>query len=304
MTEYRVHHYDPKKAEEIVNVSTKAAEIWSWPYYHTLASLENMSSKPDFDDSLLLFCTKGEEVIGYILAEIGSKFLGSKLSVDKNQFARITYPCTLPGHERAADLLLDAIIENLRKKGVTLVRTRTSTMIPNSFDHLKLKGYNESDAFPLGFKLYYHYQSSKGKLNYPTPNILPFNEQRDLEDCTKWVARFFYMPEENAKSHILRTNSREDLVSHLVIRANNELVGYCFAYPNRIVKKIHATYYIEATNEDYFTQLLTKCANNSIDTKADTFIVDLIESLLQYEESVISLGFDKAATWCVFERKI
>ncbi|MHA1126914.1 MAG: hypothetical protein ACTSSB_14970 [Candidatus Heimdallarchaeota archaeon] len=304
MTEYKIHHYDPKKAEEIVNVSTKAAEIWSWPYYHTLASLENMSSKPDFDPGLLLYCTKGEEIIGYILADIGSKLIGSKLNVEKNQFARITYPNTLPGHEKATGLLLDTIIENLQKKGISLVRTRVSTMIPEGFDFLKRKGFVESTTFPMGFKLYYHYQSSKGKLNYPTPNVQLFNEQRDLEECTKWVARFFFMPEENAKSHILRTNSREDLVSLFVIRANNELVGYCFAYPNRIVKKIHATYYIEATNKDYFAQLLTKCVNNSIDAKADTFIVDLIESVLQYEESVISLSFDKAATWCVFERKI
>ncbi|MHA1126920.1 MAG: hypothetical protein ACTSSB_15000 [Candidatus Heimdallarchaeota archaeon] len=304
MTEYKIHHYDPKKAKEIVYVSATAAENWPWPYFHRLASIENMSTKSDFDSSLLLYCTKDDEVIGYVLAEIGSRFLGSKLSVEKNQFARITYPCTLPGHERAADLLLDTIIENLKKKGVALVRTRTSTMVPDSFDYLKQKGYVESTIFPLGFKLYYQYKSSKGKIDQSIADIQLFNEERDLEECTKWVSRFFYMPEENAKSHILRTNSRDDLVSHLVVRVNDELVGYCFAHPNGHVKKIHATFYIEATNEDYFTQLLVKSVNNSIDAKGDTFIVDLIESVHKYEKAVISLGFEKVATWCVFERKI
>ncbi|NHJ48991.1 MAG: hypothetical protein FK733_14490 [Asgard group archaeon] len=304
MSEYKIHQYDSKIAEELAQVSAKVAENWAWPYFHRLASLENMSSKPDFDSSLLLYCTKDDEVVGYILAEIGSKFLGSELSVEKNQFARIIYPCTLPGHESAADLLLDTIIANLKTKGITLVRTRTSTMISNSFDYLKQKGYVESTAFPLGFKLYYQYKASKGKIDRLIPDTQLFNEERDLEECTKWVSRFFYIPEENAKSHILRTNSRDDLVSHLVIRVNDELVGYCFAHPNGHVKKIHATYYIEAINEDYFAQLLVKSVNNSIDAKGDTFIVDLIGSVHKYEKATKSLGFEKVATWCVFERNI
>ena len=263
-----------------------------------------MSSKQDFDPSLLLYCTKGEKIAGYILAEIGSKFLGSKLDVKKELFARVLFPRALPGHEKAADLLLEKIIKNLRNKGVILIRSRTSTMRSGSFDYLKQWGYSESTVFPFGYKLYYQYNSSKGKINYSAANVLPFDEERDLEECTKWVAEFFYIPDEEAKGYIQQMISREDLVSHYVIRENNKLAGYCYAAPNSNVKKIHATFYIDAINEEYLKQLLTTSVNNSIDAKSDTFIVDLIFSILKYEEPVKSLGFEKVATWCVFEKKL
>lgn len=304
MSEYEIHNYNSKFAEEIARVSAKVSEPWAWPYQHSPEAFKNMSSKPDFDPSLLVYCTKDEKVVGYILAEIGSKFLGSDLSVEKEQFARVIFPCALPGHEKAADLLLEKVIENLKAKGVKLIRIRTSTMNVNSFEFLEQRGYSESSAFPLDYKLYYQYAMSKGEINHSVAAIQQFDEGRDLEECTKWVTEFFFIPEEDAKAHILRIASRDDVTSHLVIRDNNKLAGYCFAAPNSNVKKIHATFYIEAINEDYFKQLLTKSVNNSLAAEAETFIVDLITSVLKYEEPVKSLGFEKIATWCVFEKQL
>ncbi len=304
MSKYKIHNYESTVAEELARVSAKVAENWVWPYQHSVESFINMSSKPAFDPELLLYCTKGEKIVGYILAEIGSKFLGSKLSVKKEEFARVIFPRALPGHEEVVDLLLEKIIENLRKKGINFIRTRTSTMRPNSFDYLKQKGYAESHVFPLGYKLYYQYDLSKGQIKYSDAAIQNFDEERDLVECTKWAANFFNITEEEAKGNILYFNAREDLVCHLVIRENGKLVGYCYACPNSEVKKIHATFYIEAINEDYFKQLLAKSVNSSLATKAETFIVDLIFSILKYEEPIKSLGFEKVATWSVFEKEL
>jgi len=304
VTEYKVYHYDSEVAEELVRVSAKVAENWSWPYQHSLEAFNNMSSQSDFDPGLLLYCKKGEEIVGYILADIGSKFLGSKLSVKKEEFARVLFPRALSGHEKAADLLLEKIFENLRSRRVKLVRSRTSNMRPNSFNYLKKWGYTESTVFPLGYKLYYQYNSSKGKIDYPIDDIQLFDEQRDLKECSKWVAEFFNIPVETAKANIQQINTRDDLVSHCVIREKNNLAGYCYALPNSNVKKIHATFYIDAINNHYFKQLLVKSVNNGIIAKSETFIVDLIYSVLKYEEAAKSLGFEKVATWGVFEKSL
>jgi len=304
MSDYKIHNYNSNVAEELAFVSSRAAENWVWPYQHSTAAFNNLSSKPDFDSNLLLYCTKGTEIVGYILADIGSKFIGSHLSVEEKQFARVIFPCTLPGHELARDLLLEKVFENLKNRVVKLVRIRASTMISDSFDYLTQLGFNECATFPMGYKLYYQYNSDNGKIDYSITDVQQFDEQRDLNECTSWVAKFFNIPSEDAKSYILQTNSREDLTSHLVIRNNNELVGYCFASPNGNNKKIHANFYIEAKTDDYFKQLLAKSVNNGIDANSDTFIVDLIDSILIYEKSVKSLGFEKVATWCVFEKRL
>ena len=303
MSEYKIYNYEQGIEEELVELGTKVASEWTWSYFHSIGTFKNICSQSSFDPELLIYCKKGEKIVGYVMARIGEKSLDSKLSVNKDNFARIFYPRVLSGYEEAAELLMKKILENLKNKDIEIVRTRTSNMRDGSFDFLEKLGFTENHDF-RDYKLYYRYDLKKGKIEGTSKDIQNYQEDRDLEECSKWVAKFFVMPKENAKQHIQNVSTRDDLVSHLVIYDKDKLSGYCFAYPNRINKKALATYYIEATNDHYFEQLVRETIKSSLKTHADYFIIDLISSVLKFEELVKSLGFEKVVSWKIYEKKL
>lgn len=304
MSEYEIRYYEPGMEEELVKIGTEVASNWVWPYQHSLEGFKNLCSQPDFDSSLLLSCFKDGEMVGYIMARIGE---GSLIRPDLKEdcvYARIYYPRVLLGHENATDLLMEKIIENLKMKGVELIRTRVSSMRKGSLEYIKKWGFKQNKTYPIGYKLYYNYKLSKGKIDMKTNDVLGFNEERDLEECINWLANFFIISKDQTKKYILDINSREDLVSHIVIRENNKLAGYCYACPNNLDEKIIASFYIDAINNDYFNQLVVHTINASIKKNAEFFLIDLVYGVLKYEEAVKSLGLTKVATWGVFEKSL
>ena len=304
MTDYIVKEFELGMEEELVKVGTKVASKWVWPYQHSLEGFKNIISKPDFDHELLLSCFKEGKIVGYVMARIGEKSLIRPDLKEDCIYARIYYPRVLPGHEKATDILMEKIIEALKKKGVELVRTRVSSMREGSLQYIEKWGFTQNKTYPVGYKLYYNYELSIGKIERTTKDVLEFDKERDLEECIKWVADFFIISEEQAQKYILDFCSREDLVSHLVIRENDKLAGYCYAGSNSINDKIKASFYIDAINEDYFNQLIIQTINASIERKADFFLIDLVYGVLKYEDTVKSLGLTKVATWGVFEKSL
>ncbi|GAH01038.1 unnamed protein product, partial [marine sediment metagenome] len=243
-------------------------------------------------------------IVGYVLAGIGEKSLIRPDLKEDCLYARIFYPRVLPGHENATDLLMEKIIEALQKKDVELVRTRVSSMREGSLQYIEKWGFTQNKTYPVGYKLYYNYELSKGTIERTTKDVIEFDKERDLEECVKWVADFFIVSKEQAQKYILDFYSREDIVSHLVIRENDKLAGYCYAGSNSINDKIKASFYIDAINEDYFDQLIIQTINASIERKADYFLIDLVYGVLKYEDTVKSLGLSKVATWGVFEKSL
>jgi hypothetical protein len=199
---------------------------------------------------------------------------------------------------------METTLAALKTKGVKLVQTRVSTMRPTSIPLAEKWGFTPHKDFPLGYKHYYYYHLDRGRLDYPTPDLLRFDQKRDLAECAEGVAFWFKMSQERARKWILEVDARDDLVSHLVIRKEDRLEGYCFAIPHGDCSDIIATYYIAATNDDYFTQLIAQTVTNAIKKNHQYFLVDLMHTLLVFEPVVISLGFEDVATWGIYELRL
>ncbi len=304
MSNYTVKDFESGMEEELVKVGTEVASKWVWPYQHSLEGFKNIISRPDFDPELLLSCFKDGKIVGYVLAGIGEKSLIRPDLKEDSVYARIFYPRVLSGHEDATDLLMEKILVALKKKGVELVRTRVSSMREGSLKYIEKWGFTQNKTYPVGYKLYYNYELTKGKIESSTKDVLEFDKERDLEECSNWVADFFIVSKEQAEKYILEICSKEDLVNHLVIREDNKLAGYSYAGPNSIDEKIIATFYIDAVNDNYFDQLILQTINASIERNADFFLIDLVYGVLKYEETVKSLGLTKVATWGVFEKSL
>ena len=305
MSDYTIKAYEPGFEADQEKIGIEVASKWNWPFQHLLPTLKEMYSKDDFDPETVQFCFQGRKMVGFVFARIGVQegVVGPGLVVDEGLAASLDNPRVLPDHEEAAPLLMEKIIEVLEAKGVKLIQTRVSTMREDSIQLAKKFGFKPHSDFPLGYKLYYEYNLCKGFIGYATEHVKEFNLERDIGTCSKKIAPFFKISQDNAKTLIQEIDTNEELISHLVIRDNGKMYGYSMTLPNDIVKDIVAIYYIEATTEDYLRELIVQSVNRAILKDGKTFIIDVVNELLLYEFLFTELGFTKVAKWGIFEKR-
>ncbi|MFX0061690.1 MAG: hypothetical protein ACFFC7_05835 [Candidatus Hermodarchaeota archaeon] len=302
MSKYIIKSYESGFEEEQAKIGLEVSKNWAWPFHYTLEELKEIYSENNFDPETQFSCFKDGKMIGFALVIL--KRESPAINIVEGMIACLDIPRVLSSHEEVPDLLMERLIAVLKAKGAKCIQTRVSTMRENSIQLAEKWGFSPHKDFPLGYKNYYYYHLSKGKLDYPTKDLQIFDPERDLTECIKGVSYWFKMSKERAKKWILEVDSRGDLVSHLVIRENEKLAAYCFAYPHPDRNDIVATYYIAATKEDYLKQLLVQTINNCIAKNHKYFLVDVMRDLLRYQSVVISLGFENVATWGIYELRL
>ncbi|MCG3256809.1 MAG: hypothetical protein KAU62_12010 [Candidatus Heimdallarchaeota archaeon] len=304
MCKYLIKPYEPGFEEEQVKVGLEVVKNWVWPFQNNLESLRNLYSSPDFDSETAFFCFKEDKMIGFTSARIGVQegVVGPSIKQGEQLGASLALPRVLPNNEEAEDLLMEKILEILKSKNVPFILARVSTMHTNSIELARKWGFKEHKDYPLGYKLYFHYVLEKGKIEDKTVDVDRFDSERDIDDCVISVSNFFKSSKEKARNDIINIDSSDDLVSHLVIRKDGDLEGYCYALPNSLNKDIIATFHLEASNEEYLKQLLVQVIDECLEKGGEYFLVDVIGELLKFKNVFTNLGFDKVATWGIFEK--
>ncbi len=306
MCKYIIKSYESGFEVEQVKVSFKVIEDWVWPFQYNLEFLKQFYSSPDFDPETALFCFKDDEMVGFISARIGFQdgVIGPGVERGEQLGATLNLPRILPNNEEAEDLLIEKMIEVLKSKNVPFIQTRASTMHTNSIELVERWNFKEHTDFPFEYKFYYHYELKKGRVDVKTTNVLRFDPDRDIDDCSISVSNFFKSSDDEAKKDILEIDNSADLVSHLVIREGGKLEGYCYALPNSLNKDIVATFHLEASSENYLRQLLVQVINDCLEKGGKYLLIDVIGKLLEFENVLEELGFDKVATWGIYEKEL
>ncbi|MBA7585463.1 hypothetical protein ES708_27445 [subsurface metagenome] len=306
MDNYLIKPYEPGFEEEQVKIGLEVVKSWVWPYQHNLESLRKIYSSPDFELENALFCFKDDKMVGFTHTRIGEQqgVIGPGIEREGQLGASLILPRVLPDNEKAADLLMEKSIELLKTKRVSFIQARASTMHTNSIELATKWGFKEHKDYPLGYKLYYHYVLEKGHIVEKTDDVDRFDFERDINDCVISVSNFFKVSKEKARNDIIEIDSSADLVSHLSIRKDRKLEGYCYALPNSLNKDIIATFHLEASNEEYLQQLLVQVIDDCIEIGGKYFLVDVIGELLKFENVFVKLGFDRVATWGVYEKNL
>jgi len=304
VSKYLIKSYEPGFEEEQVKVGSEVVKNWVWPYQYDLESLKNRYSSPDFDPETALFCFKDDKLIGFTSATIGVQegVIGPSVKRGDQLGASLALPRVLHNDKVAGDLLMEKILEVLESKNVPFIQARASIMHTNSIELARKWGFKEHKEYPLGYKLYFHYVLEKGKIEDKTDDVERFNSELDITDCAISVSNFFKVSKEKARKDILEIDSSDDLVSHLVIRKDGKLEGYCYALPNSLNKDIIASFHLEASNGEYLRQLLVHVIDDCLEKGGKYFLVDVIGELLKFKNVFTNLGFDKVATWGIFEK--
>ena len=296
MSKYKIKTYQPGFEEEQDRIEIELGKEQPW----FGIGLSNYFSDPNFDSNTVLSCFKGEKMVGFLRAKLTNE--GPAIMIHERPSGYIQIPSVLPGHDEVEDLLMKKIMDFMEAKGTKYVQVRVSTMWKNSIQLAEKWGFKPVKDFELGYKKYYNFDLSKNIPFYSIKDVQPFQKERDLRECTEAVANFFKMPEKKARNWIMEVDSHDDLVSHLVIREDERVAGYCFTLPNTLNRDVTATFYIEATKEDFFKQLIVQTMHDCKMKMHKYFLVDLLKDLLRYEDAVVSLGLKNASTFGIYEK--
>ena len=168
--------------------------------------------------------------------------------------ASLEFPRMLPGHEQSAELYLERAFETLKKKRITRVVGRVTTMCPGDIRLAEKTGFSISD---WGYKVYYSYEMGWGKLQIPDDAAEEMDPDVDLEEYAKIATHWYKRPPEWC-FNLLREWHDGGIITHLGVRAQGNLIAACMAAPNVIRPSTAAIYYIYAPDEHSLKPMLVK----------------------------------------------
>ena len=291
MKKYVVKDYQKGFEQGQVQIGLDVAQNWIWPYAYHLEGLLKIHSQPDFDPQTRHYCFLDDKMVGYMFSLVQS---GEGTSLTAN----LEFPRMMPGHEEAAELLMERAFETLKKKGVSRIDGRVTTMCPGDIWLAEKSGFSIRD---WGFKVYYSYEMEWGKLTFPDHLAQEIDPAKDLNECADISSKWYKRPPEWCHS-LLTEWHEEGVITHLGVRKDGKLIAACMAAPNDLRPSTAAIYYIYSPDEDSLIPMLTKAVNKCVDFGVHNVIADLINEHRHYEPVYQNMGFKKVAEWARCEK--
>jgi hypothetical protein len=292
MQKYKIKKYKKGFERDQARIGIDVARNWIWPYAYNLEDLIKIHASPDFDPDTCQYCILEGEMAGYIVSVVSPSQDGKTLK------ANLDFPRMLPGHEQASDLLIEKAFEILKKKGVTQILGRVTTMCPQDILLAEKSGFS---IYDWGYKLYYSYNKDRGKLNIPFGLVEEVDPENDLVECAELAAKWYKRPSKWCLTHLQEWHNA-GIITHTCIRKNGTIIAACMAAPNEIRPSTAAIYYIYSPEEQSLKPMLINVVNKCVDYGVQNVIADLINEQREYEPVYQELGFTKVAEWARCER--
>ena len=294
MTNYTISNYRKGFEQDQVKIGIEAAKNWTWPYAYHLEGLLKAQSQPDFNPETTHFCFLDGRMVGYMFAVVTTSPADGAIT------ANLDFPRLEPGHEQAADRLMDWAFDTLKKKGVSRVTGRVTTMCPRDIQLAQKFGFTIKD---WGYKVYYSYEMSRGKVNWDPGSVDEIDPGKDLDACAKIAAKWYQRSPEWCRS-LLDEWHQAGPITHLGVRQNGELAASCLVAPNDVRPSTAAIFYIHTPDENCLKPMLAAVVNKCADFGVDNVIADLIGAHRQFESVYQELGFHKVAEWARCDKEL
>jgi hypothetical protein len=300
MPQYKIERHKQGIEPARVQLDVQATRDWIWAYAYDLDDLQRIHAQPDFDPDTHLYCYQGDEMVGYVDANV---FPPDK---DGTMRAWLEYPRALPDHHQALPLLLEHSLRVLQDKGVDLVETRCATMWPGSFELVESLGFQEHAEHKRGYKVYYVYDLGQGTLEIPTDGVFDFDLERDLAGAAELATHWYKRPASWCRDMLVEMEHRWPLIAHLVMREGDKVVAACNFAPNFVKSdgEPAAIYYIYVPDAQHLRPLVAKAIERCTQAGRKRLLVDLIHKHRGYEADYRELGFTWAAEWARYEKRL
>jgi len=220
MTEYLIKQYDESFIEKQVEIGNTYANRWIAYGQTPVEQVKERYSAEDFDPETRLYCFKGDEMVGFIGANI-REVEENEIKIKRAQ-TRLAF--TLPGHEEAFGLLYNQLIEVLMQKEVSEIDTPQTILNDDYYQRAEKLGFSKQQEFNNIFMCDIS-KMTPFKTDY---EIIDYNHDTDVEQVKSMLnAAYPNLEGENLENYVNRMATNENLESYRVIKEGDEILAYC-----------------------------------------------------------------------------
>ena len=136
MNKYVIKNHQSGFEQDQARIGIAVARDWIWPFAYDVDGLLKIQAQPDFDPETRHYCFLDGKMVGYMFSVVQPSGANSVTT------ANLDFPRMLPGHEQAAEFLIERAFEALGEKGVARITGRVNTMCPGDIRLAEKAGFS------------------------------------------------------------------------------------------------------------------------------------------------------------------
>ncbi|MCG3222466.1 MAG: hypothetical protein H7641_13885 [Candidatus Heimdallarchaeota archaeon] len=286
MSEYIIKNYEDGFELEQEKVGVQVSQDWINAHQTPADRLKEVYSQPEFDPETRHYCFKGDKMVGFLT----SKVLKEEEGEEKK--ASLVFPSVLSGHEEAVGLLYDAAIKTLKEKGVKIVEAYASALcgsqveLANKYDFNYVKDVEN---------IVYSLKVSNIDDTVDTSKVRKFDMEKDVEKWLEIIKSLDNLDDERVekiKNELV--SEAENIVAHLIIEEENEIVGTFLIFRNPIKKNAANLALPYVTDAKYLKMLVAKAAKIAAKSGIDYYLIWLFANRFHLKKHVQQLNVNYA----------
>ena len=219
MSEYTIKQYNESFIEKQVEIGNTYANRWISYGQTPVDQLRERYAAEDFDPETRLYCFKGEEMVGFIGANV--REVEEEDKKIKRAGTRLAF--TLPKHDEAFGLLYDQLIEVLKQKEVDEIETPQTVLNDDYYERAEKLGFSKVREFTNIFTC----EIAKMVPFETDYEIIDYNHETDVDQVKKMLIEAYPNIGDNLDTYVEGIATNENLESYRVIKEGDEILAYC-----------------------------------------------------------------------------
>ncbi len=299
MSEYTIKPYDESYIEKQVEIGTTFANRWISYGQSNVERVKENYARDTFDPETRLYCFKGEEMVGYI----GANIVEVDVEEEKIKRAQTRLAFVLPGHEGAFDLLYDQLLTVLKEKEVDEIETPQTVLNDNYYELAEKLGFSKTrqagDIFLCDLSKMIPFETDH--------KIVDYNHETDAEQVKSQLnAAYPNLEGENLENYVNRMANNDNLESYRVIKDGEEILAYCATTSGNAESTAQTSLLIGKSSE--LKRHLISDAISTLKDKGFKQAVIFLNLELELEkeeaEDFKAVGFEPVATYDILTKKL
>ncbi|MHA1217885.1 MAG: hypothetical protein ACTSSN_12380 [Candidatus Heimdallarchaeaceae archaeon] len=297
MTDYTIKPYNESYIEKQVEIGNLFAQKWIAYGQSSVEQVKETYSRETFDPETRLYCFKGDDMVGYIGANIVD------VEEEKIKRAQTRLAFVLPEHEGAFNLLFDQLVEVLKQKEVTEIETPQTILNDNYYEIAEKLGFSKTRTVTE----IYLCDPSNAK-NFETNNsIADYNHETDVEQVKKQLGETYpNLTGDNLENYVNRIAENENLLGYRVIMKDGEILAYGAATSTQNEGIATISLLIGRSSElkkHIISDLLTKI-NEAGFKQVAVYLNPETPVEKEEVEDFMAAGFEKSASYDILTKKL
>jgi len=297
MTDYTIKPYNESFIEKQVEIGNHFAQKWIAYGQSSVEQVKEVYSRETFDPATRLYCFKGDEMVGYI----GANIVDVEEENIKRAQTRLAF--VLPGHEGAFNLLFEQLVEVLKQKEVAEIETPQTVLNDNYYELASNLGFSKTRTVTDIF-----FCDTSNIKSYETKlPITDYNHETDVEQVKKQLGETYEnLAGDALDNYVNRVAENENLISYRVIKKDDEILAYGAATSTQTEGYAQISLLIGKSSElkkPIISDLIFKIKDAGF-KQVVVFLNPETPVEKEEAEDFMAAGFEKSASYDILTKKL